>query len=240
MKFLALTLLALANHAWAADELSVLTAMNIPMSKYGISWQSPQIRLRVKNLAYDKSIRVVFIDSEGQSSFAQASYLGPADSGYEVWEAFGNIRSGGPVLFQVDYAVAGRSFSIDRQELKNGPILYQGQNIEQVLTAHQLYGDRARFVAAVRNIAYQKHVSVHYSCDDFNSEYAAFLDFVPFFMYGYGSVSSPTPYGFEMWSSDSVPVPDGCSTLRYYYTYEVNGAHYADTNYGHNYVMNRN
>jgi hypothetical protein len=225
--------------AEAADEVTLVSTMNVPMSKYGMVWQSTQARVRVKNLAYEKSVKLVFKDANGDSIEAPATYFGPADPGYEIWEAWTNLNSGKPYSFDVSYEVAGRSYRSEGFELKLGPILYAGQNVQQVLGSKQFYGSYASFTVAVQNIGWQKNVAVHYSCDGFRSEDIVPLSFQPQFSYGYGYVSSPTADGFEIWSGSLGNLSESCSVLNYYFTYDVNGQRYADTNFGVNYVMSR-
>lgn len=239
MVFCSLGWLGFMSVAKAADEVTLLSTMNVPMSKYGMVWQSTQARVRVKNLAYEKSVNLVFTDADGQSIEVPAQYFGPADAGYEIWEAWTNLNSGKPYTFAVDYAVQGESFRAESFELKTGPLLYAGQNVQQVLGSRQFYGSYANFTVAVRNLAWHKKVEVHTSCNGFRSEQTVALSYQPVFFYGYGTISSPTPEGFELWSGSLSNVPESCDVLNYYFTYEVNGQRYADTNFGINYGMSR-
>lgn len=239
MLFCSLGWLGMATAGHARDEVALLSTMNVPMGKYGMTWQNTQVRVRVKNLAYEKSVKLVFTDGEGPTVEAPATYVGPADQGYEVWEAFINLNSGRPYNFHVDYEVAGQSYRAGDFELKLGPMLYAGQNIQQVLSAKQFYGSSANFVVALRNLAWHKSVQAHYSCDGFRSEETVALSFQAIFPYGYGYVNSPTADGFEMWSGSIGNLPESCTVLNYYFTYDVNGQRYVDTNFGHNYVMSR-
>ena len=239
MTLCSLVWLGLGAAAHAADEVTLVSTMNVPMSKYGMIWQSTQTRVRVKNLAYEKSVKLVFKDADGQGLEVPATYFGPADAGYEIWEAWTNLNSGKPYSFLVDYAVAGRNYQTPGFDLKQGPILYAGQNVQQVLGSKQFYGSYASFTVAVRNLGWQKNVVAHFSCDGFRSEDAVPLSFQPQFTYGYGYVSSPTADGFELWSGSLGNLPESCSVVNYYFTYDVNGQRYADTNFGVNYVMSR-
>ncbi len=231
--------LSLAAAAHASDEVALLSTMNVAMGKYGMTWQSTQVRVRVKNLAYEKSVKLVFTDGEGQTVDAPAAYFGPADQGYEVWEVYTNLNSGKPYSLYVDYSVQGQNYRTEDVELKQGPVLFAGQNVQQVLSGKQFYGSYANFVVALRNLAWQKSVQAHYSCDGFRSSETLALSFQPVFTYGYGYVNSPTAEGFELWSGSVNTLPESCSVVNYYFTYDVNGQRYADTNFGHNYVMSR-
>ncbi len=240
----ALMLIGSWSQLQAKDEVAVLASTNVTMSKYGMSWQSPQVRLRVKDIAYEKSVIVVFTDSEGNVTSSPATYVGPADSGYELWEAYGNVRGGAAANFHVEYTVANQIYFDSNQgqdfPLKQGPVLYRGQNIQQVLGSKQFYGSNAYFTAAVRNLAYQKNVQVHYSYDGFRTQQSASLSFQPYYYYGYGAISSPTPEGFEVWTGSVSNIPDTASAIFYYFTYEVGKQKFADVNFGQNYIMLRN
>jgi len=237
--FCGLSWLGLSTAVHAKDELALLSTMNVPMSKYGMSWQNAQVRVKVKNLAYEKSVTIIFSASDGAAVIAPAAYFGPAENGYEVWEAWTNL-TGAPYTFKLEFAAAGQSFSAGDFELKAGPALYAEQNVQEVLSSKKFYGTYANFVVALRNLGWQKNLAVHYSCDGFLSEQTVPLRFQAQYMYGYGYVSSPTPEGYEIWSGSISEVPESCGVLTYYYTYDVNGERYADTNFGHNYVIARN
>jgi hypothetical protein len=232
--------LFLGTSALAQDEVSLLSSMNVPMSKYGMSWQSVQLRLRVADTVDASSVRLIFVDGEGTSTTVDAALVGPADRGHTLWDASINLQHHQPTNFHVEYTVGGQIQRGLAAELKHGPILYAGQNIQEVQPRTGFYGNYAYFSVALRNLAYHKQVQAHYSCDNFQSKSVAALGFQPFYTYGYGVIHSPTPEGFEMWSTGSIEVPEHCHTIRYYYTYEVDGQQFADINFWHNYVMYRN
>jgi|GEM_PF-6870739 hypothetical protein len=224
---------------FAKDEVSLLSVMNVPMSKYGMSWLVPQVRVKVQNLAYEKRVKIVFTATNGQVNETEAQYLSPADAGYEVWEGATNLQAGDEYEVHVEYEAAGRSYKTPAVSLKAGPVFYAAQNVQQILYGRQFYGQTANFTVGLRNLAYAKRVQAHVSCDDFRSSLSVDLSFQPYFMYGYGVVQSPTPEGFEIWTGSTHALPEGCGIARYYYTYDIDGQRFADTNFGQNYVMYR-
>jgi len=198
----------------------------------------------VKNMAYEKALLIVFTDGQGKTSTSEASYLGPADAGYELWQAYARLPGDATASFHVEYQVANQIFfDKDRSPdspLKTGPMFYRGQNIQQVLGSNQFYGSYASFTAAVRNIAFQKNVQVHYSFDGFRTQQTVAMNFQPYYSYGYGSILSPTSDGFEMWSVSVGDIPADANVIQYYFTYEIKNKRFADVNFGHNYTMTRN
>jgi hypothetical protein len=229
---LGLTFLAAAQ-AYAAP-LELLESVSVPMSRYGQKWLSVYTKVRVQNLAFEKQIEVSFTDPQGLRTTAQASYVGPAADGYEIWESYTNLKLSESTgvetknyLWRVNYRSAAGEFWNTEGDLQIplGPFLYSGQQISLAMPT-QKSGDNGFLVTAVvANLAYDKVLLVHYSCDGFASQNTQALQFQPSYTYGYGLIQSPTLAGFELWNT-WLKAP--CETVSYYLSYEVAGQKYQD------------
>jgi hypothetical protein len=204
------------------------------MSRYGQKWLSVYTKVLVQNLAFEKQVEMSFTDALGLRTTAQAKYVGPAANGYEIWEAHTSLKlseSTGVVaqdyLWRVSYKSTAGEFLNSEGELSLplGPFLYSQQRLSLAMPT-QNFGDQGFPVTAVvANMAYDKVILVHYSCDGFSTESTQTLQFQPTYTYGYGLIQSPTPTGFEMWST-WLQAP--CETVNYYLSYEVAGQKYLD------------
>jgi hypothetical protein len=223
--------------AYAAADASILEMSSISTQAYGQTSQSVHVKVLVPNNCYEKDVTVLFQKENGSSSRVVARYVGPADAGNEVWEAYANL---GPGNFktQVEYNEADDS-ATDRGSLLlrqgSGPVLYGDRSIMAVYNPQVMSRGSAHFHAAVKNFAYGKRVRVHYSHDAWKSSEAADLSYQRVFNYVRGSVVMPNDEGFEVWSV-APEIGEDVDELSYYFTYEVAGHTYIDNNFGHNYT----
>ncbi|RYZ58306.1 MAG: hypothetical protein EOP07_07420 [Proteobacteria bacterium] len=233
--------LSLAPHLFAIDEVKPLFTVNVPMTRYGINWQITQTRLLVKNIGYVKELTLVY-DIDGKEKRASATYYGPADNGYEIWEAYSNIPQG-TASYRIDYKVEGQSFVDDNEgtlyPLIEGPLFYANQNVSQILSGREFYYDYAGFTAAVRSdLGSSKNVTLHYTFDDFKTVKELRMNFQIQYLYGYGLIDSPS-HNTEIFHASLGNIPDSVALIQYYLSYEVDGKTYYDNNFGNNYSMPR-
>lgn len=229
--------------AYAADEVKLLSNMNVPMTRYGIHWQNSQTKILVKNLAYEKKISVIFEGSE-KPTRSFANYFGPASDGYEVWVAHSNVSGKDDYTFRIEYEVAGQTYLGDDDgqafPLRVGPVLYNQQAIQQLNTGVNFYGNYAKITAALQSdLARAKTVTLHYGFDGEPQLRSRDLSFVAEYMYGYGFISSPSVNNSEIWQTSISEIPDDVSTITYTLSYEAEGTLYTDDNFGRGYTMNR-
>ncbi|HET9240712.1 MAG TPA: hypothetical protein VFO10_25840 [Oligoflexus sp.] len=228
----------LSPFAFAAADASILEMSSISTLAYGQASQSVHVKVLVPNNCYEKNVTVLFQKEDGSPSRVVARYVGPADAGNEIWEAYANL---GPGNFkaQVDYTEADDSAS-DRSSLLlrqgSGPVLYGERSVMAVYNPQVMNRGSVHFHAAVKNFAYGKRVRVHYSHDGWKSSEAADLSYQRVFNYGRGSVVMPNDEGFEVWSG-APEIGGEVDELSYYFTYEVAGQTFIDNNFGHNYTV---
>lgn len=229
---------SLSPLAMAAADASILEMSSINTQAYGQTSQSVHVKVLVPNNCYEKNVTVLFKRDQGSPSRVVARYVGPADAGNEIWEAYANL---GPGNFQtqVEYTDANGSAS-DRGSLLlrqgSGPVLYGERSVMAVYNPQVMSRSSLHFHAAVKNYAYGKRVRVHYSADGWKSSDAADLVYQRVFNYGRGTVVMPNDEGFEVWSG-APEVGEDVDELSYYFTYEVAGQTYIDNNFGHNYTV---
>lgn len=233
--------LSLAPNLFASDEVRPLLIVNVPMTRYGIHWQVTQTRLLVKNIAYVKELTLVY-SREGKEERVAAKYFGPAENGYEIWEAHSNIPAG-PASYRIEYAVDGQTYfdnnAGELYPLVDGPLFYAEQNISQILTGREFYDAYAAFTAVVRSdLGAEKNVTLHYSYDDFKTVEHRPMNFQIQYLYGYGLIDSPSN-STALYYVSMGNIPESVRNIKYYFSYEVGGQTYYDNNYGNNYQMPR-
>jgi hypothetical protein len=230
--------ISLSPQAWAAADASILEMSSISTQAYGQTSQSVHVKVLVPNNCYEKNVSILFHKDSGSPHRVVARYVGPADAGNEVWEAYANL---GPGNFQaqVEYSesidpAAERATLPLRQG--SGPVLYGERLVMSVYNPQVMSKGSVLFHAAVKNFAYSKRVRVHFSQDGWKSSEFSDLRYQRVFNYGRGSVVLPNEEGFEVWSG-APQVGDDVGELSYYFTYEVAGQTYIDNNFGHNYTV---
>jgi hypothetical protein len=222
----------------AAAEASILEMSSISTQAYGQTSQSVHVKVLVPNNSYEKNVSVLFQKHSGSPHRVVARYVGPADTGNEIWEAYANLGPGN-FLAQVDYTESSEA-SADRATLLlrqgSGPVLYGERLVMAIYNPQVMSRGSVQFHAAVKNFAYSKRVRVHYSHDDWKSSQSTDLSYQRVFNYGRGSVVMPNDEGFEVWSGRP-EISEDALELSYYFTYEVAGQIHTDNNFGHNYTV---
>jgi len=100
------------------------------------------------------------------------------------------------------------------------------------------YASQLNVVVDVRNLGYEKKVTLVYTTDGWRTIKYAPMQFAQYYGIGSGSsLVSPNQFGIERWRIN-LPVEDvSISRVEYAVSYKVNGAEYWDNNYGRNYRM---
>ena len=231
--------------------------------RYGYTWQTMTIDILVDDLAYDKAVTVHYLDDDGVWKDMVASYVQEAGANKEVWRVSKQRSLNSPyqdnqealdLNFAVKYEVNGEAFW-DNNGLQNYFVeAGSGEFItSEVLVddyyAHEPYdyeyGDntghvRGRFSMGVllKNMGYQKDVTVHYTLNDWQDTYVGTLTFNHGRYYGYSYVSYPNDNGVEYWSFATYgdEVQDTNAThVEFAVSYTVNGVTYWENNQGANY-----
>ncbi len=229
--------LSLSFAVEAAPIARVVESSSVLTIAYGQPVQNVYVKALIPNLSYEKNISVVFEADHSQHKVV-ARYVGPAEDGYEVWEAYANIDANSHV-FHVEYDEAD---SVDSERssyfLKEGggPVLYENHSILGLYLPRVTSDGQASFHVALKNLAYDKRVVVHYSKDGWLTSYTKLLNFQPNFSVGQGSISLPTAEGYEIWSG-SMPVEPGTRQLSYFFSYQAAGQRFLDNNFGQNYQL---
>lgn len=93
--------------------------------------------------------------------------------------------------------------------------------------------------ADLRNIAYQKEVTLVYTTNNWQTTSSAPLNFAQYYSIGNGSVlPNPNMFGIERWTA-IVQLPTSVNNVQYAISYKVNGKTYWDNNYGRNYRLRK-
>lgn len=234
-----------AAPALAAGEVRLLKAFSSVGSKYGQSWQDTEYTLIVQNIAYEKQVAIHVRDVSGQWVDIPASYVGPAESGFEVWKATRQYASyttpaeaTRDLEFVAKYTVNGQTY----WDNNNGQNYFLGKNdgpllkdVNVLVSSAYLRTDGTLDVSVdVRNIAYNKTVTVVYTTNNGQTWQNASASYVSGYTYGYAYISSPNAQGIERWS---VSTNIGAQSVRFGVRYNVNGTYYWDTNFGPNFNL---
>lgn len=167
-------------------------------SQLGLSWE-----VRVKNLAYNKSVFIRQQLKNGQWTNISLSYKQSADNGYEIWSGYVSQLNTFTydTKFAVGYTVNGATYW-DNNSGANYTMPYNcgemlGKGYQVALRNHSYANNMLTVNVDVRNIAYAKTVNLVYSSDNWASSKSVPLYFQNSYYYGYASVTCPTAAGFE-------------------------------------------
>ncbi|HYX37186.1 MAG TPA: hypothetical protein VE954_29130 [Oligoflexus sp.] len=224
--------------AVAGLDVSFLEMSSINTQAYGQTSQSVHVKVLVPNTSFEKNVSIIFQKENGSPHRVVARYLGPAEAGLEIWEAFANLGPGS-FLVQIDFAeapqpAAERTTILLRQG--SGPVLYGERSLMAIYNPQVMSKGAAQFHAAIKNFAYSKRVRLHFSHDGWQNSESLDLGYERVFNYGRGSVVLPNDDGFEIWSGKP-DLNETIDELSYYFTYEVAGQTFIDNNFGHNYTV---
>ncbi|XXF79710.1 carbohydrate-binding protein [Myxococcaceae bacterium GXIMD 01537] len=230
-----------ASSALAAGEVRLLKAFSAVGSRYGMSWQDTSFTLVVQNIAYEKQVAIHMRDVSGQWIDLPASYVGPAEDGFEVWKVQHQFPTSVPTRdleFVAKYTVNGQTY----WDNNNSQNYFLGRNDGPLLNGPHVLVNSA-FLRAdgtldvtvdLRNIAYAKSVTLVYTTNEGQTWHHVPASYVSGYTYGYAYITSPNAQGVERWS---VSTNTGAQRVRFGVRYDVNGTYYWDTNFGWNYVV---
>lgn len=239
---LALLFLAVLPKA-EAQALKIHQTYAVPMSHYGQNWLVAYVQLQVQNLAFAKEVEVQLQDAEGTVHASPANYLKSFDATSELWDAYISLPAArataniSTLKVSASLKTGGQSFALSPTVLALGPALWNPDTMIQALMPQkQSHSSSVVITANLRNIAYEKHVVLHWTCDLNGSFSTQALSFQRSVTYGYGLTLSPTPEGFEIWQT-SLNMP--CPQIAYYLTYEVAGKTFQDGDTEHLYQLSQ-
>ncbi|HBD94297.1 MAG TPA: endonuclease [Spirochaetia bacterium] len=235
-----------------AAMVELVKAYTSASSYHGSGGNTRSFIIKVKNAGFEKQVVIHHsINTLGPWVDLTADYVGPAETGYEIW-ALNDYRSfsyADEILgkeFVVKYVVNGQTYW-DNNAGKNYSMgyldgTYLNPNLNVLQAGASFYGvgtSPSTFYvnADVRNIGYNKTVKVVYSFDNWATTYTENLKFADFYQVGYSQfVESPNVHNIERWRK-SITVPADVENLEYAIAYDVNGSTQWDNNYGNNYKM---
>lgn len=251
------TVLRSANSEQA--EVKLLMAETYVTSHYGFYAEHLQIRVRIKDIAYDKDVRLWILADDGTwKESGPGYYKEDCGDGYEIWTINATIsdspyagvpeyRWAKPYKFAVRYKANGNTYWDNNNGqnytmgLKDGEKLGKGINVlKERLTAY--YSDHAGKVAfygtvLVRNLAYHKNVKIVYTTDNWATTRTADCRFSGDGYYSYGNhVEYPNVHGVENWSFN-ISLESNVTDIAYAIAYDVDGETYWDNNMGENYKL---
>lgn len=243
-----LTLGLASAPALAADEVRLLKAVSTVGSRYGQTWQDVSYTLVVKNLAYEKFVYIQEKQPDGTWALLPASYVGPANPGFEVWKVTRQYATYATppqaprnLEFVARFVVGGVSY----WDNNGGANYHLGQSDGPLLRTNVLVdssiwrspsGD-LDVTIDLKNLAYTKNVKVVYTTNNWATSSEASAWHLGGYTLGYAYIQSPNVQGVERWLA-SIPAIPG-TQLQFYVRYEVNGQTYWDSNFGQNYRHTR-
>jgi hypothetical protein len=209
-------------------------------------------KIRVKNLAYQKKITVLY----GTASYTddwttvEAVYVKSLDNGYELWSfSTPEIKKAGWKVSQDrEFAVKYEVNSSEYWDNNNGKNYKAGAGYNPSNPRIAL-GDDTRIYAPMgylntqtdskqlncgiylRNLAYQKNVFVRYTTDGWKT----FIDAPASYQSSIGN-NYGTPAELEYWQA-AILLPLSTTSVQYAVSYTVNGMTYWDSNFGSNYTI---
>lgn len=206
--------------------------------------------IQVKNTQYYKEVYVHHSTLDNSWIDIPAHYERQGNGTYELWHVdFSQFINYGPYgnQFVLKYIVGGQTYwdnnnganytLIESSPSGPGPIL--GNNINVLLRnvelEEHLYYDFLKAEIDVRNIAYEKNVTLTYTTNNWltsktiNASYASGTPVWNTYIYW------PNEYNIERWVIPGELI--GKMSLQFYISYTVNGITYYDNNYGANYSV---
>jgi len=250
--FLVLVLLMATLSLYASDEVQLIKATGYMTGHYGIPEQHREIIIRVKNLGYNKTIVAHAAFEDGTwSAGAEASYIGQADAGYEIWkirESHSKYVYGGRRMdngswtgeFVLKYEVNGNEYW-DNNNSENyfvephGGVMFPENDVNVTLVSASHYSSNGPFQGYidVRDIAYNKEIKVHYTTDGWNTVGSASATWMSFYSVAYGGFSQPGAHNGQRWYFWTNVNTGEC--IEFVVSYTADGNTYWDNNYGRNF-----
>jgi len=218
--------------------------------------------VEVANLSPTKQVIVHHKMTDGTWKDFPLSYVKPSENNAEIWGWDVNYGVGTPAAatfasvafadeFAIKYVVngqtywdnnAGKNYNISSPTITDGMFLQNRLNINAD-TYHSKFSTAAtnnlQIQADVRNLNYNKEVTLVYTTNNWTTVNYAPLNFAN--TYGFGGANfflNPNQKDFEKWTV-SATVNPAVSKVIFALRYRVNGQEYWDNNFGANYVINK-
>jgi len=215
--------------------------------------------VEVANIAYGKKVFVHHKMLNGSWQNFPLQYDKTSDNNAEIWKLELDLSSNfgstiaPPQLgeeFAIFYEVNGQVYWDNnrgnnyKMSATSGMYLQDGLHISNDVKDSYFayypntYASQLNVVVDVRNLGYEKKVTLVYSTDRWRTTKYAPMQFALYYSIGSGSsLISPNQFGIERWRIN-LPVEDiSMSRVEYAVSYKVNGTEYWDNNYGRNYRM---
>lgn len=214
------------------------------------------IYAEVANLGYNKKVYVHHKMADDTWMDFELKYIKAADNNTEIW-GWENDYSGYTSSpnnnfgnqFVLKYEVNGQTYWDNNaglnysMGLSDGMYLQTGLNVSVDTYASYFsnYGNATsssfNVVADIRNIAYNKIVTVVYTSNNWQTVQTAPLNFAQYYSIGNGvSLISPNVFGTERWIAN-INLNSMIKNIEYAVSYKVNGIEYWDNNFGNNYKV---
>ena len=221
--------------------------------------------VEVANLAYNKQVFVYHKMSDGSWKEFPLSYVKLADNNTEIWSwelnyglgtlaAQNFVSVGFSDEFALKYIVNGqtywdnnngRNYNISTPYKTDGLFLQDGINVSAdtyktyLLLSPSPANHSVQVQADVRNLAYNKQVTMVYSTNGWRTVQYQPLSYANTYAYGGDNLLVNRDLkNFEKWTASfSIPQGQGPTTLQYAISYKANGVEYWDNNYGRNYTI---
>lgn len=226
----------------SGENIKLHRAFTASGSKYGISSYQRKFEVELRNLAYNKDVKVLHQMADGSWQFFPMTYVKSTPQNTEIWiySYIGNTNNFGDefvfryVVNGVEYwdNNNGQNYSMGERE---GALLGSGTNI--LASNGYVYYNSFHVTADVQNLAYNKDVEVVYTTDAWQTVKTAKLSYSPSQTVGPSgeSVPSPNAFGVELWTNYGITLNGPVQNLEYVLVYRVNGQEYWDNNFGQNY-----
>jgi len=247
-----------------ASEVDLLKAESLIHSKYGYQNQTVTFSVSVDNLSYDKAVNIHYQDENGSWNEIPAYFYSTTGSNKELWKAhyYRNLKTPNennePLDFDfaVEYEANGQEYWDNNQgqnfhlpagsgELINRDVVLNSA-VAWAPYTYPYNGNSAtvpgRFDVSVlvRNLAFNKDVTIFYSLDNWDTTYQAQAEFKPYSVNGYSYISYPNANNVERWGAE-IDGPemqgDNLNEIKMAVRYTVNGQVIWDNNFGQNYTV---
>lgn len=218
---------------------------------HGMGSEERDFYVEVKNIGFEKNVKAVNEDVNGDWIEIELSYVKSLSNGNELWSGsykFTNSYPNGNTRlsneFAICYEVNGETYW-DNNNGNNYSMTYcdgslfgplTNVSVDEDMTYISQYGNTFYLYVDVKNIAFNKSVKVVYTTDDWNTSTTKELTYTSIFQVGYAQiVRSPNVHDVERWYLRE-SLDENITEVEYAVSYEVNGQTYWDNNDGLNYT----
>lgn len=202
-----------------------------------------QYDILVDNLAYDKDVAVRFEVNENLWTEKNATYVGSAGAGRELWRATKTLGDFETPVFALRYGVNGATYW-DNNEGENYTVPYRSvymrsTNVSLVNAPETLFTGSDEIVdfngkVLVANIAPGKVVKIVYSTDNWQTVEETYASFSDVAICSTPCTDNPNAPEAEFWAF-SIELTSDVDSIQYAIAYSVDGQTYWDNNFGYNY-----